>query len=983
MGGTSSRGTRRRSIWAAGLAFALLLTLGATAQAGHLFSDVAGHTTLERVITGADPTNGYATLSSHAFNTSYVVRDGVNEGTSAIPDAQPGRADRRRSLSYVGQLTDFQLADEESPARVEFTDQEPSGFAHSAWRPQEALQPFIIDWSIRQMNLFAGASPVAQEGGDRAAMDFALITGDQADNMQRNEMLWTRALLEGTPIDPNSGSQNPLDWDPLMHPSCAAYTPTPANLAEAAKYTGVQDYDDYDEGPNPYFYDPDDVQGTWAQQGWPSYPGLMDRAQLPFTPAGLSVPSYVTNGNHDGLVQGNQAANPAFEDIATGCFKALGSTSSPAPGEPPDGLDPSLLLTPSAGMLVPPDPLRRFVDKKQIKQIYDENGQDDGHGYDFVDEDENINSAFGASYYAWDPPEAPGMRYISIDTLSEGGITGESSSGNIDDPQFQWLERELEFATGSDKLIVVFGHHPIRSLTSNAPDEAAGPCTGVPDSHGDVPEHDLNPGCDIDPRASTPIHYGEPGQRPPGSEDETLSQLFNRFPHVLTYIAGHTHENRVQPFTRAGGGVWWGIETSATADWPVQHRLIELMDNRDGTLSIFGTILDAASSGSAPAPGSAVAFDEAMLASLGREFAYNDPQAGLGSGEGSTTDQNVELLVKDPRRADLAVVKSDSPDPVNTGETLTYTLTVNNYGPSDASGVTVTDMLPPSLTFGSATPSQGTCSEAAGTVTCTLGDLADGSSATVTITGTPTVTGTITNQVSVKSNQADDNPGNNADTEGTVVQTATGGYPRPKGATPVRAALVPAYGQCTSPNRTHGPPLAFPSCNPPAKDSASLTVGTTDANGRAANSVGALRADVVLGNPFTTADEADVAVKLSITDVRRDADLADYTGDLEATSIVRVTDRWNAVIPGGGSDAATVVDFAFPVRATCAATADPAIGSTCGVDTSFDAIVPNAIREGSRAVWQFGQFSVSDGGPDGDVETLPNTVFARQGVFVP
>jgi hypothetical protein len=126
-----------------------------------------------------------------------------------------------------------------------------------------------------------------------------------------------------------------------------------------------------------------------------------------------------------------------------------------------------------------------------------------------------------------------------------------------------------------------------------------------------------------------------------------------------------------------------------------------------------------------------------------------------------------------------------------------------------------------------------------------------------------------------------------------------------------------------------------------------------------------------------------VAVKLSITDVRRHADLADYTGDLEATSIVRVTDRWNAVIPGGGSDAATVVDFAFPVRATCAATADPAIGSTCGVDTSFDAIVPNAIREGSRAVWQFGQFSVSDGGPDGDVETLPNTVFARQGVFVP
>jgi uncharacterized repeat protein (TIGR01451 family) len=767
-----------------------------------------------------------------------------------------------------------------------------------------------------------------------------------------------------------------------MHPSCAAYTPTPANLAEAAKYTGVQDYDDYDEGPNPYFYDPDDVQGTWAQAGWPSYLGLMDRAQLPFTAAGLTVPSYVTNGNHDALVQGNQAANASFEDIATGCFKALGSTSSPVPGEPPDGLDPSVLLTPSAGMPVPPDPLRRFVDKKQIKQIYGENGQDDAHGYDFVDEDENITSAFSASYYAWDPPEAPGMRYISIDTLSEGGITGESSSGNIDNPQFQWLERELEFATGSDKLIVVFGHHPIRSLSANPPDEAAGACTGIPDSHGDVPEHDLNPGCDIDPRASTPIHYGEPGQRPPGSTDETVSQLFDRFPHVLAYVAGHTHENRVEPFTRSGGGVWWGIETAATADWPVQHRLLELMDNRDGTLSIFGTVLDAASSGSAPAPGSAVAFDEAMLASLGRELAYNDPQAGLGSGEGSATDQNVELLVEDPRRADLALDKSDSGDLI-AGETLTYTLTINNFGPSDASGVTVTDMLPPSVGFLSATPSQGTCSEAAGTVTCDLGDLADGATATVTIEVTPTVTGTIVNQASVDGNQADDTPGNNADTEQTNVSAVTGGYPRPKGATPMRASLVPAYNSCTAPNRTHGPPLAFPSCSPPAQSSGSLTVGTSDANGQPANSVGSVRFDVMPGILSSPLDEADVGVSLNITDVRRKADLLDYTGNVQGGFNLRITDRWNNVPAGGGTTPATVVDIPFPLGANCSVTPDPTIGSTCSLATTIDAIVPNAVKEGQRAVWEIGQLTVSDGGPDGNVGTAPNTLFARQGVFVP
>jgi uncharacterized repeat protein (TIGR01451 family) len=530
---------------------------------------------------------------------------------------------------------------------------------------------------------------------------------------------------------------------------------------------------------------------------------------------------------------------------------------------------------------------------------------------------------------------------------------------------------------------VVFGHHPIRSLSSNAPDEATGPCTGTFHSHGDVPEHDQNPGCDGDPRPSTPIHFGEPSQRPPGNTDETISQLFNRFPHVIGYIAGHTHENRIEPFTRAGdGGVWWGIETSATADWPVQHRLVEVMDNRDGTLSIFGTVLDAAASSQAPAPGSALAFDEAMLASIGREFAYNDPQAGLGSGEGTAADQNVELLVKDPRSANLELVKSDSPDPVDVGDPLTYTLTVANDGPSDASGVTVTDMLPPSVSFDSATPSQGTCMHAAGTVTCDLGDLADGASATVTIQVTPNVAGTITNQASVDSNQNDANPGDNSDTEETTVQTS--GYPRPKGASPVYASLVPSYVSCTAPNRTHGPPLVFASCASPRQESDSITVGTPDANGRAAKSIGFLRLVVVPGDSTTTSvDEADVSVTMSITDVRRQSDLDDYTGEVLGKFDVRITDRWNAVSPGGGNDAATMLDIQWPVDAQCGATADPSVGGTCAVTTSFDAFVPGAIREGKRATWQLGQVFVEDGGSDGDIATSPNTVFARQGVFVP
>ena len=265
--GERHRRGQSRSAWAAVVAVVLLLALGATAQAGHLFSDVAGHTTLERVITGRGPRGRLREPFQPNGQRLPCRARRRGRGQPPIPDAQAGRADRRRSLAYVGQLTDFQLADEESPARVEFTDQEPTGFAASAWRPQEALQPFIIDWSIRQMNLFAGASPVTQGGRQprRHGLHAAHRRPGRQHAAQRDAL--GAALIEGTGIDPNSGSQNPLDWDPLMHPSCAAYPPTVANLAEAAKYTGVQDYDDYDEGPNPYFYDPDAPQGTWAD--WP------------------------------------------------------------------------------------------------------------------------------------------------------------------------------------------------------------------------------------------------------------------------------------------------------------------------------------------------------------------------------------------------------------------------------------------------------------------------------------------------------------------------------------------------------------------------------------------------------------------------------------------------------------------------------------------------------------------------------------------
>jgi hypothetical protein len=204
----------------------------------------------------------------------------------------------------------------------------------------------------------------------------------------------------------------------------------------------------------------------------------------------------------------------------------------------------------------------------------------------------------------------------------------------------------------------------------------------------------------------------------------------------------------------------------------------------------------------------------------------------------------------------------------------------------------------------------------------------------------------------------------------------------------VDVSLVPAYAQCASPDREHGPPLAFGSCASPAQASESLTLGTPDANGSPARSTGRVRLDVLPGDPATAADEADVRVHVTLGDVRHRASLTDYTGELEVTMDLRLTDRFNGAADAGGVHPATGFDqphFSSRVRfaVPCAPTADTSTGGLCGLDTSADAVLPGVAREKQRAVWQLGQIRVDDGGDDGAAATDGNTLFAVQGLFVP
>jgi hypothetical protein len=205
------------------------------------------------------------------------------------------------------------------------------------------------------------------------------------------------------------------------------------------------------------------------------------------------------------------------------------------------------------------------------------------------------------------------------------------------------------------------------------------------------------------------------------------------------------------------------------------------------------------------------------------------------------------------------------------------------------------------------------------------------------------------------------------------------GYPRPKGADVIRASLVPAFDKCIAPDRNHGGPLAFGSCSSPSTASL-LTVGTSDANGAATKSTGYVIYKAVLGNPSTPANEADVTVQVSLTDVRRKRDLSDYTGQLQVRGAVRITDRLN----GPATDeAATVQDSELPVILPCTATADPSIGGACGVTTSLNAVVAGSAVESKRSIWELGPVQVFDGGTSETAGAADARLFERQGLFIP
>jgi len=120
---------------------------------------------------------------------------------------------------------------------------------------------------------------------------------------------------------------------------------------------------------------------------------------------------------------------------------------------------------------------------------------------------------------------------------------------------------------------------------------------------------------------------------------------------VILWLAGHTGRNSISAKPSAAGGGYWEVTTAGALDFPMQGRLVEIVDNRDGTLSIFTTMYDLATTVN---PGDAEdgtpedALNQRLLAGVARQLAFRDLQLDPAGPGLAPSDRNAELLVPTP-----------------------------------------------------------------------------------------------------------------------------------------------------------------------------------------------------------------------------------------------------------------------------------------------------------------------------------------------
>ncbi|MER5467551.1 TIGR03767 family metallophosphoesterase [Streptomyces sp. NPDC002935] len=372
------------------------------------------------------------------------------------------------------------------------------------------------------------------------------------------------------------------------------------NSGDPRHYEGVQA-----SGLKTYWQPDAALRDADKQRGFPRIQGFLEAAIRELRSPGLSLPWYSTVGNHDALPMGCYATrgDSYLTEFAVGGKKlmSVGTAESAAlakslkKGTSPKGKEVHDLLKAHTRQMrsVTPDEKRApFTPAEYVKAHLDPANTGPGpigHGYS------SANLAARTQYYTFRIAED--VIGVSLDTTDPGG----HYEGSIGTAQLRWLEKTLR--ENKDAYVVVFSHHTSKTMRNTQPD---------------------------------PAH---PAERRHGG-DEVVALLAS-FSNTLAWVNGHSHKNQITPHAAPGNRSFWEISTASHIDFPQLARVIELVDNKDGTLSLFTTLVESA----APHATDFSDLTQTGLAALYREISFNTPGARTDL-SGTSRDRNTELILK-------------------------------------------------------------------------------------------------------------------------------------------------------------------------------------------------------------------------------------------------------------------------------------------------------------------------------------------------